>query len=403
MDKIIVLLCGAMFAVAGFGASEPLTLERALELARQNSPGLRAARLETQAAEKAVAASGRWKNPKLEFDAEGIGGDLDGFGDTEYTIGIAQTFERGGKRKGERQVAEQSVGVALQAEAAQELALLAEVRLAFIELLSQQETGKVRAEQQQLGEAFVQVAKSRYEAGGCSELEVVQAELALEEIILSQTCCFGDLAAARIKLASLIGIPEPELAELAGAYYELDAIGASALPESHPSLRRWDAQISTVRAEAALAKAQDATDITLGAGYRYEAASDVNTFVFGVSMPLNFVRSGAAAQAAGLLQADALATGRAEARRRLQQDLSVLAARYDGAKQEAEITHDRLLPKAEVAYNLSKSGYEAGRFSWLELIAAQQHLADIRIRYIEALKDAHLARAEITKFMKEGN
>jgi DNA-dependent RNA polymerase auxiliary subunit epsilon len=38
----------------------------------------------------------------------------------------------------------------------------------------------------------------------------------------------------------------------------------------------------------------------------------------------------------------------------------------------------------------------------LELIAAQQNLADIRIRYIESLRDAHLAYAQLSKFIKEG-
>ena len=60
------------------------------------------------------------------------------------------------------------------------------------------------------------------------------------------------------------------------------------------------------------------------------------------------------------------------------------------------------MPKAEQAYELSRDGYAAGRFSWLELIAAQQNLADIRIRYIESLRAAHLAHAQISKFMKEG-
>ncbi|MDH3982512.1 MAG: TolC family protein, partial [Kiritimatiellaceae bacterium] len=75
---------------------------------------------------------------------------------------------------------------------------------------------------------------------------------------------------------------------------------------------------------------------------------------------------------------------------------------YSGAKLESEMMRDRLMPVAEKAYELSKAGYDAGRFSWVELITAQQHLADIRIRHIEALRDAHIARAEISKFMKEG-
>jgi len=402
MDRIIVLLCGCIIAASGFAAPNTLTLEKALELARLNSPQLRAARLQTQAAEKAVAASGRWKNPKLEFEAEGIGGDLDGFSDTEYTIGLKQTFERGGKRKHERAVAQESIGMAFHAEAEQELALLADVRVAFIEVMAQQEIGKVREEQKELGQAFVKVAKRRHKAGAASEMDVVQAELQMEEIILSQTCCFGDLEAARHRLASLVGIPEKELGELVADYYTLEAIKPAALAETHPLLKQMDARIATTRAQAQRAKAKDAADITLGAGYRYESAGDMSTFVLGASMPLNFVRSGRAEEAATLVRADALAAQREEIRRKLQQELSVISALYKGAKMEAELTRNNLIPKAVQAYELSQAGYEAGRYSWIELIASQQHLAEIRVREIEALKDAHLARAELYRFMKEG-
>ena len=403
MNKLTVLFCGTMLAATGFAESGTLTLEQALELARQHSPELRAARLQTQSAEKAVDTAGRWKNPLLKFEAEGVGGDLDGFSDTEYTLELMQTFERGGKRKYDRAVAQESIGIAFQAEAEKELALLADVRLAFIEVMAQQETGKVREEQEELGRAFVKVAKKRHQAGGASEMELVQAELQLEEIILSQTWCFGDLEAARTRLAFLIGVPEKEMGELTSDYYALESVEVSAIAESHPLLKQMDARISTTRALAQRAKSKDATDITLGAGYKYEAAEDINTFVLGARIPLNFVRPGRAEEAATLLRVDALGAKREEVRQRLQQELSVIAALYKGAKMEAELTRTKLIPKAEQAYELSKIGYEAGRYSWLELIASQQHLAEIRVREIDALKDAHLARAELYRYMKEGN
>lgn len=402
MKHIIALCCGCMLAAPGFAESETLSLDRALNLARINSPELRAARLMTQAAEKAIAASGRWKNPSLNFKAEGFGGDLDGFNDTEWEIMLKQTFQRGGKRKSSRSMAEKSVGIAFQMEAEKEMALLAEVRLAFIIVFAQQEIGTVREEQEQLGRAFLEVARRKYAAGGSSELDVVQAELALEEILLSQTCCFGDLEAARIHLASLIGIAEKGMPELEGDYYDLPTLEETLIADSHPRLRQLAAQIEVNQAAAARAKAQDAADITLAAGYKYEAVEDVNTFVAAASVPLNFIRTGKVEQASILLQTEALQSYRIEVRRKLQQQLSMLIAVYRGAKMEAEMTRDNLQPKAEKAYALSKAGYDAGRFSWFELINAQHHLAEIRVRYIEALRDAHMARAEISQFSQKG-
>ena len=151
MKTPILFMCGMLIAAAGIAETgKPLTLEQALELALQNSPELRAARMNTLAAETTVDSVGLWSNPELKFEAEGVGGDLDGFDDTEYTVLLSQKFRRGGKRRHEREVALQSVGIAGHTVAERELALLAEVRLAFIEVIAQQEIDKVRSEQEQL-------------------------------------------------------------------------------------------------------------------------------------------------------------------------------------------------------------------------------------------------------------
>lgn len=402
MKISIVLLCSGLTASIGFAESGTLILEQALELARQSSPELRAAQMVAQSAVKGVDASGLWENPKLEFEAEGLGWDNDLFSDGEYTLGLKQEFQRGGKRAKERAIALQSIGVADFVAQEKKLDLDTRVRVAFIELMVQQETGKVRAEQEQLGRAFIEVAKRRHQAGGGSELDVVQAELALEEIILLQTCCFGDLLAAKERLASLIGIPVLELGELSADFYALNPVEGLSVGSEYPSLRRLDAEVDKIRAEAQYAKAQDVSNVSLTGGYRYEAAGDINTFVFSASMPLSFNKRGQAEYAANMLRANAVQAEREDVLRRLQMELDTHRALYNGAEKQVELTITKLLPKAEQAYELSREGYDIGRFSWIELIAAHQNLADIRIRYIESLREAHLAYAQISKFSEEG-
>ena len=401
MNKFIVLFCG--IAVIGTADSETLTLQRALELAQIHSPELRAVQLHAQAAEKGVEASGLWKNPKLKFEAEGVGWDNDLFSEGEYSLGLMQEFQLGGKRKKARNAALKSIDVAGFVLAERQLGLADAVRKAFVEVVYLQESGKVQAEQEELGRAFVEVAKRRHEAGAGSELESVQAELELEKILFAQTCCLGELIAAQERLASLIGVSLLDLPELTALYFELKTIEDLLLSDTHPTLRRLGAEADKIRAEARSAKAQDVANISLGAGYKYEAAGDINTFVFSASMPLSFSKRGRAEYAEGLLRTDAVLTEREEARRMLQAELSAARALYRGAKMQAELSQKNLIPKAERAYELSRAGYEAGRFSWLELIASQQHLAELRIGYIEALKEAHLARIEILKLNPRGN
>jgi cobalt-zinc-cadmium efflux system outer membrane protein len=397
--KHLAILCGGLLAVPGFSQSEtPLILEQALMLARNSSPALRAARLNINAAERAVGAAGLWSNPVLGVEAEGLGGDLDLYRDAEYSIGIKQEFQLGGKQRKDRTLAEQLIGVYEASSDEAMMALETEVRLAFAELLAQQEISKVRDQQMELARAFVEVARRRLDVGAGSELEKVQADLALEETTLAQTCCFGDVAAARANLASLLGIPTDPFPQLAGSYYETEDFQRLHVGNSHPTLRRLDAEAARIGAEAERARAQDTADLMLGAGFRHEAAGDIDTFVLSASIPLSFNRRGRAEQAAGLIRADAIRAARAETLRRLQQELDTLHERHKGAVMEVNLTRDNLLPKAEQAYAISREGYEAGRFSWLELISAQQHLAEIRIRYIESLLAVHRIEAELAKF-----
>lgn len=396
MSKIISQLI-AMLAIQQAATAATITLPEALQRARENSPALRAARLQTQAAEKSVAASGLWSSPELEFEAEGLGEEEM----HEYSVSLKQTFQRGGKQQKERAIALQTVAINQQTRLQQERDLDTLVQQVFIELMTQQEIDQVRSQQAELGRAFIEVAKKRLQAGGGSELDVVQAELAFEQIKLAQTCCFGDLKAEQEKLATLLNVPVSELPKPVGSFYELESLDTATVGAELPRLKQLDALAEQARARAQFAAAKDAPDVTVRAGAKYEPEEDVNTFMVSAAIPLNFTRRGRKEQAAALLQADALLAQRAATERQLQRERNSLLALYSGAKAQVDISNNRLIPKAQEAYELSRKGYEAGRFSWLELIAAQQNLAEIRINHIEYLREAHLIRADLSQFMNE--
>jgi cobalt-zinc-cadmium efflux system outer membrane protein len=382
--------------------AEKLTLDRALALARESSLQLKADQKQIEANEKAMLATGLWDSPELEFEAEGVGGDNNGFNDAEYTMGLKQKIPLGGKNKKERAVAQATINVSTYASSQNVLELNEKVQRNFIELMSQQEIGKVRSEQEQLGRAFVEVAKRRLQAGSGSELEVVQAQLELNKIRQAQSCCLGDLKAEQLKLASLLNVSTNMVSEVSMPYYELQSVESFMLGNNFPLLRQYEAQEERIRAQARRAAASDVPDVTFGAGVRYEAENDNNSFVFAASIPLTFNRRGRTQSAAALLEAEAVWTKRAEAQRELESEINSLKALYQGTEMQVNISKKELIPAAEKAYELSLNGYEAGRFSWIELIAAQQNLAEIKISYIEYLREAQLIRADLSKFIKEG-
>ncbi len=402
MTKILVVFTVLLCVGAGPGESGALTTQLALEMARAYSPELRAARLQIQSARKSVTAAGLRLNPELTVEAEGLGWDNGLFGQGEYILGFSQELQLGGKRQKDRAVAAKAVEVADQALLESEIQLKMKVHRAFFDLMVQQEIQIVRAEQIGLAREFTEVAQHRFEAGNNSELDVVQAELALEKATLLQTCCFGDMRAAQEKLASLVGVAVQKLPELVGSFYELETLGTPAVSNDYPGLQRLAAIVDEIRAAALLARASDTANVSLGAGYRRKAAENLNTFVFSVSLPLSLNKQGRAEQAAGVLRANAVEAELDEFRRKLEQELASLLALYEGATIKVEQSRDKLIPKAKRAFEVSREGYEKGRFSWLELIAAQQNLADIRVSHIEYLHDAHVLHTRLTRFVKEG-
>lgn len=396
MKKTIVLFCG--IAAAGFAGPETLTLEQALELARQNSPELRAARAEALAARQDVRAAGRWSNPELAFDAEGAGGDNNGFDRAEYTLGIAQEFPISGKTGNDREAARHAQQAATYATAHASLEFETTVRSAFIQVLAWQETVAVRNRQETLAQEFLAAVDTRHAAGGASELDRIQAEVQLEKVRLENQVAEKHLATARSTLAARLGVAASDMESLSGDLYEPMEMPEVAVRDSLPSLQRFQALESQARAEGRRAMSMGIPDLTLGAGAKYEADGDIQTYTFGASIPLPVFGTGRAESAAAGFRADALNAEHEKARRELQQELTEAAAEYETASAEALRYKQILIPMAEKAYGLGRDGYEAGRYSALELISVQQNLVESNLRYIEALRSARLAQTQLIKF-----
>ncbi|MBM4152352.1 MAG: TolC family protein, partial [Kiritimatiellaceae bacterium] len=380
MKQLFTLLFS--LALAHGVAAEILTLDRALELARENSFQLKANQKQIDAHEQTILATGLWESPELEFESEEVGGDYNGLDDTEYTVGLKQKIPLGGKTQKERAIAQATLNESNHSLRQNALELNETVQRLFIEVMSEQEIGKIHSEQEQLGRALVEVAQRRFEAGTGSELDIVQAQLELVRIRQAQSCCLGDLKAVQIKLASMLNVSTSHVAEVNMPFYELQPVDSFTLDRNFPILRQYEAQEEKLLAEARRAASGDVPDVTVGAGVRYEAESDMNSFVFSASIPLTWSRPGRSQSVAALLEAEAVWMERAEAQRKLESEILALKALYQGTETQVLMSKNDLIPAAEKAYELSRKGYEAGRFSWIELIAAQQNLAEIKIAYL---------------------
>lgn len=373
-----------------------ISLDEVLSQAFQQSPELRAARAEAQAAGADVDAASVWSNPELEFTGEGLGGDRGATDSAEYTLGISQEFPISGKIQKGRAAALHAASAARAAalEAGQDFEL--RVRSAFADAQAAQEILSVRKQQLDLAEELVTVSEKRREAGAASELEVLRAEMMLESGRGQKLAAEKNLAAACGELARLTG--RSDIGNIEGDFFQpLEIPAELTLHKTHPSLQRFQALESQADADVALAKSSAIPDLTFGAGARYEEDGNVHSYLFSASVPLPLFSRGRAEILAAGLRAESLRFENAAARRKLETELSTVRTEFETAVAEVSLCRNTLLPKAEQAVELIRRD-TSGRYGWLERIEVQQMLAETRVRTIEAQHTALRAYAQILKF-----
>jgi len=378
-------------------ATQALTLDEALAKALEQSPELRAARAQAQAASAEIRLASLWENPELELEAEGLGGDNNGMNAAEYTAVISQEFPMAGKLRKNRAVADCAADAAALAAIEVSRDFEVQVRKAFADVQAAEKIMEVCARQVKLAGDFLRTAQKRHEAGAASEMEVLRAEMELEEKRGEQLAAGKRLEAARSQLARLTGLTT--IGKTAGDFFQpLELYGIAALNSSYPVLQRFQTLEKQADAELAREKAAWVPDVTLSAGARYEEDGNIQTYLVGVGFPLPLFNRGQAGSAAASFRAQAARAETQTVRRELEHELDALRADFETASAEALRIREVLLPKAERAAALCKTGYEAGRYGWVELIEMQQMLGETHLQNIAAQHAAWTAYIELLKF-----
>jgi outer membrane protein, heavy metal efflux system len=393
-------------AVIGLSFStQALTLDDALRLAAENSPELRAARAEAQAASAEIRSAAVWANPELGFEAEGLDGDNRGADSAEYTLSLSQEFPTSGKNRKARAVASVAADVARLSGVEAGLDFQTAVRLAFIDAQAAQEILTVREQQLALAEKFSGAAGKRHQAGAASELEVLRAGMMLETVRGEKLAAEKTVETAHQKLARLTGFPlrsdsgQATFGKVEGDFFQpLEIKNTGRLQENHPTLQRFQTLEKKAHAEVALAKRSAIPDVTFGAGARYEENGNVQSYLFSASIPLPLWNRGRADVLAAGFRVERAVAERDRAARDLQGELAEIQMEFELAVDGVTRYRTVLLSKAERAVQLVQDGYAAGRYGWLEQIEVQQTLADTRMGAIEAQRAALRVQAQLLKF-----
>jgi len=367
------------------------------------SPRLQSVQAELDAAKGAEDQTSYWQNPSIGLEVENVAGsgNFSGTDSAEYTLGINQIVEIGGKRTARSNAAKafrESANINVLAE---RLNLERDVHIAYEGVLAEAEALKLAIEQEELAKDVLASVSKRVNAAAEPEIQRSKANVAYATATIAREQEERQLEVAKQKLVRLWGESDFNISLDHGHFFELESPAPLASYReklaSIPDIQRLAFAKAEKESLLELERAASIPDPTFSLGVRDFRGSGEQAFVLGVSLPipvLNQNQGNIAKARAELSQAESDAW---QLELSLEQQLIESWQGWSTAYSEANRLQDELLPAAEKAFRLARNGYNRGKFPYLEVLDAQRTLFDARSQYHGALKRYHTARANVER------
>lgn len=377
-----------------------LSLQQAIDRALARHPDLAAAQSEIEAADAARLQAGARPNPVLEAEFE------DNRRETRTTtVLLTQPIELGGKRAARLEAAERAHALAQSQLAARRAQMRADATAAFMAALTAQERLRVADALLDLGRRATAAAGKRVAAGKVSPIEETKAQVAEANLRIEQVQARGELRAALLALAAIVGSPQP-IDRVDGAVALPDVPNDEALQArlaDAPALRQAQLDVERLGALARLERARRIPDLSVGVGAKRSEEMGRNQPMLVLSVPLPVFDTNRGAELEALRRQDRARHEAEAAALRLRADAAQAHERLRAASAEAEAVQREVLPGAQTAYDASTKGFELGKFAFLDVLDAQRTLLEARTRHLRAIAEAHRAAAEIERLLGDGH
>lgn len=375
-------------------AAPPLTLQSALTLALESNPRLIAVRLRRSVniASRDVAAERLNPEFRAEFAKET---PKEG-----YTLAVP--WETAGKRGKRIAVSDAAIATG-DAELTQAIAdVQADVHHAFVARFAAESRRTLLEEVQGLAQRARDAAQARFDAGDAPRLEVLQAQLALDDVENQMNAARGAADAARLTLNALLGFsldaPTPiEISLEVGPSLAADVAIARA-QSANAELVVIDRRLAEQRARVTLAQALRQPDITPEATLTRRAEPEFSTgwrAAVAVSIPiLTTHAAGVRVEEATLAQ---LTSERDASASRIAGEVAAATAVADAQRSQYVRYRDAIIPQALEVERMAEDSYRLGQTGIAAYLQALQSTRDVRLRAIESAAGLQNALADLER------
>lgn len=369
---------------AEFGA----TLPPLLDLLERQSPELRAAGYERQAAWERPDVAGSLPDPMLTFEEMGIARDdpslsPSGVGSTRYAF--RQTFPLGGKRGLAREIAEAGAEQAVARERLSRVELRSLVKLAFNEYQYAHAATQVTEELRSLVDELESIAQARYRVGLAPQQDVIKAQTEHSSLQSELLTLERDRRGAAARLNGILARPaNAPLAKPAGwpalpaAVPTLAELQARILG-GNPQVAELNARIQEARRAEELANRNWIPDITVGtAVVQMGNRAEEFELMLEMNVPL-WGRRRSAEQREAVSMRYAAEARREAVNSRLAGSVGEAWSALETAFRQHALTERTLLPQAELTYQSALASYQTGNVDFATLLDAQRQIRQLRL------------------------
>lgn len=396
MQRIIASAGLVLLGALSVFAQQPhvaLTLEQALERARQSAPAVVAARMRIdEAHSRIIGASLPFSsNPSVEVEAGRRSGDVTS---TDYGVAVGQEIDLPPRRSARLDAARAGVMQEEQRARDVEREVLRQVATTFLRAVEARERAEAAANGKHLAEEALGIAEKRYGAGDVAQLDVNLARTAVARADAEVRAANALLTGHATQLQILLGMTEPltPTGSLRDALpVTTDDLAARAA--DRPDLRLLEGEIAEAEAEQRLAQTLRWPDFGLRASFAEEEGDRIVLGGIGVTLPIFQRGQEAAAIAAARLAR--LRVEREALKRATEAEVRGSIATHDALLAAATEYERTVLPLIDENEKLALESYEVGQIGLADLLVVRREALDARRTLIDQLIETRLAEVEL--------
>lgn len=395
-------------------------LNQAIDAALENNIDLQATKLERNIAKNNIKTANRLQNPS--FDAFYF---LGAAGNSEpKQLGVSENIEIA-KRKARKNLAESNLKLVEKNIDYTIFDLKMDVREAYINLVEAKSILDTLEQQEELQEELLKIAKVRVKNHNAPDIDVIQAEIALNQMITQVNSARVNVKKALSDFNKVINNPDNIVYDsMDNIFSEENNFQEMMTPPPNfdfPSFdeivqnairNRYDIQIAKQEIDVAeknltVTARQRIPDIQLTGGYAYQVGSytDSGNFNNGAYAGASLVNIPLFYNYSLEIQNAALKLKQAElkyesSKNRAVKDVSAAYDRFLTAADNLNHYEKKIITGSEELIETSKNSYEAGKSDITSLIVMKQSYKSIIIGYTQALAEYYNSW---TNFLREVN